>query len=490
MAPYAEIHTFVQHLAPTWRKTQQAGGAQLIAALLERPELCLSNLARALPAPTQSLHGRLKRLMRWLDNPRLDELALTQRWLPLSYRFGTDPPEQSTDQPLLPILLDTTYFHPAAALIAAVPCGSRGLPIALTTYHRKTLHACFPPETTWPDRTQPLPSARQRQRQPTHAASTVQAWRSQNLIEEHLLDLVWHFVSPALRGVVVADRGFARASLFRHLRDAKRDFVIRFDADTWIQLPPDGPGQPAKVALALQPDQRRWVPGGTYHQHDQVPVNLLAVWDAGQEEPWYLATTLERADWAELLYRWRMRIECGNRDEKTGVLLREGGDAHALRSLRHLHRLLLALCLAHWLCALTGLQAWHDLPPAPMVPPDPAVADARPAAAPAPEPALALETLAPNRFPDPAVLAAGPAYPPAVVPHRGPPRPLPGWQRPFAVRGELSYVRLGMEILRTAAFHAILRRLVHWLGIYLWSSTPAWRRGQVRYRLKRWWGAE
>jgi hypothetical protein len=38
-----------------------------------------------------------------------------------------------------------------------------------------------------------------------------------------------------------------------------------------------------------------------------------------------------------------MRLECTNRDEKTGAILRQGGDKHALSSLHHLHRLLLAL---------------------------------------------------------------------------------------------------------------------------------------------------
>lgn len=148
MAPYAELRAYVQHLAPTWRKPQHENFARLIAALFERPTLCVSELARAWPRPSQSLHGRLKRLLRFLANPRLDEVALSQRWLKLSYRFGVSVPGDDSARPLLPILLDTTYFEPFAALIAAVPCGGRALPVALTTYHRTTLEACFPPVTT------------------------------------------------------------------------------------------------------------------------------------------------------------------------------------------------------------------------------------------------------------------------------------------------------------------------------------------------------
>jgi hypothetical protein len=463
MPAYAHVLSFVQHLTPSWRKSQQANLAHLTMALLERPSLCLCELARAFPRPEQSLHGRLKRLGRFLANPRLDEVALIRRLLLLSYRLGSDPPEQSWEHPLLPVLLDTTYFEPFAALIAAVACGGRALPIAFTTYHRRQLRACLPPRRGWS-----LPEVhRARQAYPTTGAARPRSFRSQNLIEQELLDLVADLLTPSLRLVVVADRGFARASLFAALIGQQRDFVIRFDADTWVQLAPHGPGQPAKDAFALQPGERRWVPGGSYHQHEQVPVNLLAVWDAGQEEPWYLATTVERADWTELLYRWRMRIECSNRDEKTGVLLREGGDAHAVQQVLHLHRLLVGVCVAQWLCALVGLQAHQDL--AALDPPGPSLEQARPTS------------------PDLELLAHGPGLPPPVVPHRGPTPKLSRWMRRFAARGSLSYVRLGCEVLRAPDLGRILHRLVHWLGLYLWTYRPDWRPWHIRYRLRHWW---
>ena len=147
-AAYADLISYGQHLAPTWRKTQHEGFAQVLAALLERRTLCLTDLARAFPCPARPLHGRLKRLTRLLSNPRLDELALVVRWLKLSYHFSADAPTLTEGRPLLPVLVDTTSFEPFACLVASVPCGSRGLPIALTTYHRTTLDACFLPAAT------------------------------------------------------------------------------------------------------------------------------------------------------------------------------------------------------------------------------------------------------------------------------------------------------------------------------------------------------
>src|SRR5262249_48307860 len=353
------------------------------------------------------------RLTRLLANPRLDELALVLRWLKLSYHFCADAPTLADGRPLLPVLVDTTYFEPFACLVASVPCGSRGLPVALTTYHRTTLDACFPPEATWPDPDMPLLAPGHRHPRPAPAAAQVARWATQNRIEEQLWRVLTHLVSPAVRPVFVGDRGFARAELFRSLQAAGHDFVIRIDAETHVQVNPFALPAPAATALACAPGARRWVPQGTYGADARVPVHLLAVHDPDQAEPWFLATTLASAEAAEQLYRRRMRLECSNRDWKTGVLLREGDDHHALTNPLHLHRLLLALAAAQWGCALVGLQAWHDLPTTPT----------------APAPTL-LETL-PPRLPPPR---------PRHGARRGPPRSRPpparmGGPRPACPRG-------------------------------------------------------
>lgn len=475
--PYPSLLTFVQHLTPTWRVTQQRMLAQVVRALIERPTLRLAELARALPNAAQPLHGRYKRLDRWLASPRLDELALVVRWLRLASHFVTDLPDPDLAM-VLPVLLDTTYFEPYAVLLATVPAGGRGLPIAWTTYHRTDLLAAVPPPATWPRSDAPTPaparcSRRSRgSRAPSPpAAAQLTPFLSQNQIEEHLLTLLIALLPAGWRPVIVADRGFARASLFRWLQGRGRDFVIRFDAQTGIQPTSDhAPGRVDQV-LDLHPGERVWLPQATYHAEERVPVAVLGVWEAGQAEPWYLASTLPTPEATEQVYRWRTRTEQTHRDDKTGVLLREGGDAHHLTNLLHLHRLVLTLCVAFWLCALVGLQAWHDLPTA-------AAEETSP---------VALEMLAPTTLSTVADDAAGPAPPPPVVPHRGARPPLPTWMRRFALRGPLSYVRLGLEVLRAPDLGRLLTRVAHWLGRFLWSCTPLWRPAQWRYRLRHWW---
>jgi hypothetical protein len=479
MSPeFCDALSFVQSLTPTWCKTQQVMLAELLRALQERPALCLSDIARALPPgpganEEQSLHGRLKRTERFLSNPRLDEVAILVRWFHLTLRFGGDPGAWVGESPILPMLLDTTYFEPFAALIVSVPCGSRGLPIALTTYQRYTLEACFPPSTTWPSYgTSICPPAARRGQRVVPASSVAKVYCSQNAIEEQLLDYVWSFLTPGLRAVVVADRGFARASLFERLQGQQRDFVIRFNDDTWLYLP-EGPGGATKEVLSLRPGESRWLPVAYYGKDERLPVAVLAIWDANQTEPWYLATTLSEPQTTETLYRWRMRIECANRDEKSGVILRESGDQHRLTATLHLHRLLLVILCAHWLAALVGLQAYHDLP----------AAEAGTLDLPS---STALEHAKPNAHAWD-LLDQGPAQPPSIIPHRGPPPKLPSWVRRFAARGHLSYVRLGMEILRTQDLVHLVRRAVRWLGLYLWRLSPLWRPWQIRYRLRHWW---
>lgn len=507
--PYAETISFVQHLAPTWRRESQETCAQVIGAFWERGGLCLSDLARAMPRADQSLHGRLKRLDRWLGNPHVEDLAPSPRWLRLAYEFAARVPTPPTDRPLFPVLVDTVYFEPFAVLMASVPCGSRGLPLVHTTYHRTQLAACFPPPASWPTPEGPLPPVLRRLRglpAPPRAAARPVAFLSQNRIGEHLLALAFALVSPALRPVAVLDRGFARAGLFRWHRAWERDCVIRFDATTHVYLPGEQTSRPAHAALAVARGERRWVAGGAYQQDERVPLNLLAVWDPDQAEPWYLGTTLEAAAWAEACYRWRMRCECTHRDEKTGLLLRAGGDAHRLTNVLHLHRLVLALGLAEWLCALVGLQALRDLPddaiPAPPLAMPATAAPAAPLAPPATTgtaPALPqrrqsvplawppLEAAPPNVAADYPLLAPGPADPPPVVPHDHRRYRPPAWLRRFAGRGPLSYPRLGWEVLHAPDLRRIVRRLVHWVGIWLWLDQPHWQPWQVRYRLRHWW---
>jgi len=259
MQLYTQLVSFFKQVAPTWRKTQLDNLALLAQALYRRRSLTLSELARAYPIPQRRQvphpqHGllhRLKRLWRFLHNPRLDETALMLRFTRLSCSVCRSPGL------LLPILVDLTYFEPFAVLSASVPRAGRALPIAWRTFRRN-----LEGETQW----------------------------SQNLIIETVLKAMLQRIAPSIQAVIVADREFARASLFRFLKAHKTGFVIRVDAETWV-LHPEYQG--ALQGLGLKAGGRRiWLPGALYAQEEREPVNLLAMWAVGQKEAWYIVSDL------------------------------------------------------------------------------------------------------------------------------------------------------------------------------------------------------
>ncbi len=83
-------------------------------------------------------------------------------------------------------------------LVCTVPCGSRGLPVGLTTYHRQELQACFAPRAAWPNPRDPNPPRPRRPPKATRGKAKAISFLSQNQIEEELVDYVFALLSPAL----------------------------------------------------------------------------------------------------------------------------------------------------------------------------------------------------------------------------------------------------------------------------------------------------
>jgi hypothetical protein len=173
---------------PQLLATQATNLALLVSALLAKQSSCLSELARAYPrpaleqrrvlAPKHDLLYRLKRLWRFLDNPRIDAQALQLALIPTTIAALGSPR-------LLGLAIDWTFFDslpPSGhriryqVLRIAVPRRGRALPLLQLAYNRDDL----------PD--------------------------SQNQLEEAALLAVVRALPPSVRPVVLADRGFGRAS--------------------------------------------------------------------------------------------------------------------------------------------------------------------------------------------------------------------------------------------------------------------------------------
>ena len=318
MSLYARIFPFCKQVAPTWRLTQLVNLALLCQALFERHSLVLTDLARAYPVPkrrkiAKPKHGllhRVKRLWRFLHNPRPDQAGLMLRLTRLSCSVCRTPGL------LLPVLVDLTYFEPFAVLSANVPRGGRALPIAWRAFRRDLAD---------------------------------EGELSQNHLIERLLSQMLACVVPAIQPVIIADREFAAARFFRFLKGLGMDFVIRVDAETWLLHPRySGP----LGSLGVRPGGRRvWLEGALYAKEEQEPLNLLAVWAAGQREPWFIASNLADSRLVERLYRKRMKIEHGYRDWKHHLRLK---GTLKVQSAAQLRGLVLGVVVLYWYVCLLG----------------------------------------------------------------------------------------------------------------------------------------
>lgn len=295
MIGYDEVSRFVHFFCPQLRSTRRRNLSLLTYSILCRRSLCLSELARGMPLAIYHLY-RVKRLWRFLSNRAVSPLT----FVPLFLRRL--PPSPGKRRPLI---LDYTALGPFRVLVAAIGYRGRAFPLAFIPILWGRLES------------------------------------SLNQVEEALL---LQLGSP--EPVVIADRGFGRASLFRFLVERGWPFVIRISGDGMMEWK----GQKLRVRdLALERGQQRFLKGICYHQGQRVSINLALAWQG--KEPWYLATSLSGAREAVKLYARRMWIEEMFRDFKS----RLGARAAGVREEGRLSRLLLGLALAYWFLGLTGL---------------------------------------------------------------------------------------------------------------------------------------
>jgi hypothetical protein len=149
------------------------------------------------------------------------------------------------------------------------------------------------------------------------------AGKSQNQLEEEALLAVARVLPLGVRPVVLADRGFARASFLTWLQEQGLDYVVRITAGTGL-VRADGSRWRLSTE-GLQPGEIRWEPDVRYGQRYQgrprdLRINVALCWRLPRhvqrsprppraDEPWYLATNQPSAHQAVAWYRQRFWIE-------------------------------------------------------------------------------------------------------------------------------------------------------------------------------------
>ena len=133
---------------------------------------------------------------------------------------------------------------------------------------------------------------------------------SQNRVEEFLLRRLLYHLPRTIRPLLLADRGFGRASLIRFLQQMPRhtgypaDYVIRLRGDVVVQNP-DYRGRLRDYPL--RKGRINFWPQTLYRSDGAVVINLILYWARGHREPWYLATSLTDPRRAVRMYRRRMQ---------------------------------------------------------------------------------------------------------------------------------------------------------------------------------------
>jgi hypothetical protein len=178
--------------------------------------------------------------------------------------------------------------------------------------------------------------------------------KSQNILEHSLILAAMSCFPVEFRPLLILDRGYARVSLFIHLREEGIPFLCRAKRSVMVYLPGQTKGQ-TLGRFKIKPGQilRYSV---LYHSQQKEALDLIIYFGKGYKEPWYLlvpsATSLTAEEIVEL-YAKRMSIEQGFRDWKTHLGVRGlifYGDNPAPR----LTRLLLAFSLSYLLCLALG----------------------------------------------------------------------------------------------------------------------------------------
>jgi hypothetical protein len=266
-------------------------------------------LARCLPLGTGPKE-REQRLYRFLDNFRLTPEILIP--LHVALACGTKVRER------LPMILDQTTIRGIETLLIGLVFEGRVLPIAFSCFMKKWIH------------------------------------KSQNILEHGLILAAMSCFPAEVRPFLILDRGYARVSLFIHLRQEGIPFLCRAKKSVLVYLPGQTEGK-TLGRFKIKPGQllRYSV---LYHSQKKEPLDLIIYFGKGYQEPWYLlvpsGTSLTAEEIVEL-YGKRMSIEQGFRDWKTHLGVRGlvfFGDNPAPR----LNRLLLAFSLSYLLCLALG----------------------------------------------------------------------------------------------------------------------------------------
>lgn len=307
-SPYF-VKSLIKKIFPVLRKTQRVNLALSVIGCIKERSSILSVMARSIPGTKKHKH-RLKRLWRFVSNHRVKPEQLTGLWISWCIRTFVS-------WEYIPVALDwTTLPGNLPCLMAAIPFHGRAIPLLWQIVPFGSLTD------------------------------------SQNRIEERLVSRLINLIPSGKRIILIADRGFGRASFVRFLLTHGLLFVLRVRADVIITT---NKGKKRKVRrIQLKPHTPRWFPEITYRNDGAVSgINLCAVVAKDSTDPWILVTNLRKPRTTIARYTARFQIEEWFKDMK-----HELGIADLrTRDLKRIRRIVFLSCISYGIALLIGTLA-------------------------------------------------------------------------------------------------------------------------------------
>lgn len=293
----------IEHNFKGLRKSQRTTVHALSQGLLYRGRAGLAEIARGMRDRTTVRH-RIKRIERFVTNDRIDLRSVFEglaKWIL--------PPGGE-----VVVALDWTTLGEFKLLCANVVVARRAVPLAWHVMRSGE----FSEQT-----------------------------KSRNHAEEQLIELLRECLGQC-RWVLVADRGFARADLFKKLDQWGIRYVIRACGNPWVYA---GRYEGELDSLPRAPGGVRRYDSVRYHKSAQVPVSLVLTHAEPAPHPWYLITNVPGMSRVVKVYGRRMAIDESFRDAKSGLGLR----ALRLCEPGRVARMMILVAIAMLINVLVGL---------------------------------------------------------------------------------------------------------------------------------------
>jgi len=273
---------WISQICKDWRQSQVKTLAAIWEAFFPAKTAILNEIALELTKQTGvAINHTLKRINRFLGNQRIDREAFFEGLI----KFVLPRVQH---WPIIPIAIDWTYCednNPWQSLVASITFHGRGIPIYVWSFKRN----CFDP------------------------------YMSQNQVEEAFVAHLRRLLPKHKRIVILADRGFARISLFEILLELGFEFVIRLKYN--VKVKSEGKKQ-LLGDIAVKRGEKLQFNHVTYREDESLILPRIIIARPTEEtdgmDPWFLASSLcWSAERLTRLYAKRMIIEEDFRTAKT-----------------------------------------------------------------------------------------------------------------------------------------------------------------------------